>query len=216
MMKLWSMLGSVLDTILPRRERRRHTEERTVSDIPLSPTSYELLGVRILSILNYREPAVEDLLRSLKYDHSLHAARLCAELLEDYLREEISSIRSFSARRILLVPVPLHKDRLRERGFNQIEIVLQYLPPEFHDGSLASVVSALLRVRATKQQTHLSREKRIQNVAGAFELSPSHSVKDVNVILIDDVVTTGATLVEAGKPFVENSIPVTLLALARA
>lgn len=212
----FKILNAVLDAILPRRERRRRTELRTLSDIPLSPATHELLGTEILTVMDYRERAVEDLIRSLKYDHSGHAAKLCASVLEDFLREEIASLRAFSPRRIILVPVPLHKDRARERGFNQIEIVLKHLPSEFRDGHVSSVVPALTRTRATKQQTLLSRKERLQNVEGAFELTESEFLKDAHVFLIDDVTTTGATLVEAGKPFIRHDVPVTLLALGRA
>src|SRR3989344_4857941 len=116
---------------------------RSMSDIPLFPASHELLGEQILTIMDYREPAVAELIQSLKYDRSGHAAALCAALLEDYLREELSLLRTFSAERILLVPVPLHNRRLRERGFNQIENIFQNLPSEFHDGRIASVLPAL-------------------------------------------------------------------------
>ena len=215
-MNIRAWLEAILDAILPRRERQRRTEKRAMSDIPLSPGSHQLLGTDILTVLDYREPAVEDLLQSLKYDASGHAALLCAELLEDFLREELSSIRTFSTKRILLVPVPLHAERVRERGFNQMEKILEHLPPEFRNGRVASVSPALLRTRPTKQQTHLSREERLRNVAGAFELSDADSLRDAHIVLIDDVTTTGATLTEAAKPLMKRGISVTLLALARA
>ena len=215
-MNIRALLEAILDAILPRRERRRRTEKRAMSDIPLSPGSHQLLGTDILTVLDYREPAVEDLLQSLKYDASGHAALLCAELLEDFLREELSSFRAFSTKRILLVPVPLHTERLQERGFNQIEMILERLPSEFKNGRIASISPTLLRTRPTKQQTHLSREERLRNVAGAFELSDADSLRDAHIVLIDDVTTTGATLAEASRPFVRHGIPMTLLALARA
>src|SRR3989344_9028086 len=96
---------AILDIILPRRERRVRTESRALEDIPLSPTPHDLLGVRITTLMDYQSPAVEDLIRSLKYDGSKYAAKLAAELLSDYLREEITSSRAFSARKMLIVPV---------------------------------------------------------------------------------------------------------------
>ncbi|RJR14070.1 ComF family protein [Candidatus Parcubacteria bacterium] len=210
-------LNILLDAILPRRERTKHTSERTAADIPLFPATHTLLGTEIVTILNYREPAVRELLQSLKYDASGHAAQLCVALLEDYVREEISAKHMFSTQPVVLIPVPLHKNRLRERGFNQIEKILEHLSEEFHDGTASRIDSqALIRVRSTKQQTHLSRRERLENVANAFTLTEHHGLKDAHVLLLDDVTTTGATLVEASKPFLEVGIPVSLIALARA
>lgn len=215
---------AVLDAILPLRARTARTKTRTIEEIPLSPTPHDLLGVRITTLMEYRNPAVADLIQSLKYDGAGHAARLCAAVLADYLREEISSSRLFSARTILLVPVPLHKSRSRERGWNQIELVLNALPPEFRDGTLAALASDVLtRMRATKPQTRLPRSERLSNVAGAFavpdEFLPAGrqaSLRDAHIFLLDDVTTTGATLANAATPMRRAGAIVTLLALARA
>lgn len=211
------IMSAILDTVLPRRERRVRTESRQIEDIPLFPQPHELLGVRITTIMDYRNSEVEDLVRSLKYDGSSYAAKLAAALLADYLREEIASSHLFSARKILLVPIPLHKSRARERGWNQIELVLQALPEEFRDGSLAKLTPhALTRTRATKPQTRLPRSERLSNVAGAFAVLEESIVRDAHVVLVDDVTTTGATLANAATPLRRAGAKVTLLALARA
>lgn len=210
-------MNAIFDAVLPRRERRVRTEARQLEDIPLSPMPHDLLGVRITTLMEYQNPAVEDLIRSLKYDGSSHAAKLAAALLADYLREEISSSRTFSARKILIVPVPLHKARARERGWNQIELVLKELPEEFRNSSIASFAPhALARTRATKPQTRLPRSERLSNVAGAFEVVDNSILENSHVFLIDDVTTTGATLANAATPLRRAGANVTLLALARA
>ncbi|OGG57439.1 hypothetical protein A2853_03690 [Candidatus Kaiserbacteria bacterium RIFCSPHIGHO2_01_FULL_55_17] len=210
-------LREALDTILPRRGRRVRTEKRTLEDIPLSPQPHDLLGVRITTLMDYRSPAVEDLIHSLKYDGSTRAAELAASVLADYLHEEIASSRTFSARKVLLVPIPLHASRARERGWNQVELVLRALPVEFRDGTRAVFAPhALARTRATKPQTRLPRSERLSNVAGAFAVPNEDSVRNVHVFLIDDVTTTGATLANAATPLRRAGANVTLLALARA
>ena len=210
-------LDAIADAILPRRARSVRTQAHAPEDIPVSTHQREVQGKHIATLMDYRDRIVEDLIRSLKYDGSGHAAQLCADVLADFLREEIASARSFSAREILLVPVPLHKSRERERGFNQIELILRRLPQEFHDGTLSKVMpDALSRIRATQQQTHLSRDERIKNVEGAFQVAHNNNVRDVHVFLIDDVTTTGATLVNAAEPLEALGATVSLLALARA
>src|SRR3989344_3063430 len=214
-MRLFDFLNTALDAVLPRRERRVRTEMRSLNDLPLAPASHELLGVRIVTLMEYRVPVVEDVIRSLKYDRSGHAAKLCAALLADYLREEIASARAFSARDILLVPIPLHKNRVHERGFNQIQAVLNVLPIEFHDGTLSYMKEeVLVRTRDTAPQTKLPRAERLTNVSGAFAAN-DFALRDSHIYLIDDVVTTGATLKEAARPFSKVGAPVTLRALAR-
>ncbi len=213
---IFNVFEYLLDFVIPLKERAARTKERSIEDIPLVPTPHDLLKVRITTLTDYREPAVQDLIRSLKYDGSDHAASLAASLLADYLQEEISSQRSFSARKILIVPVPLHSDRAKERGFNQIGLVLERLPTEFRDGTVSTLAPEMLsRTRATKPQTRLHRSERLHNVEGAFELM-GDDADTTHVFLIDDVTTTGATLKHAAKPLKDAGATVTLLALARA
>jgi predicted amidophosphoribosyltransferase len=91
------------------------------------------------------------------------------------------------------------------------------LPQELRDGTAARLAAeVLMRARATKPQTRLPRSARLSNVAGAFELSPGADIKGTRIFLIDDVTTTGATLVNAAHPLRRAGADVTPLALARA
>lgn len=208
-----SYIRSGLDIILPRKERVMRIDDYSVEDIPVSPCEHEMLGERITTLLRYRDEIVQDLVKTLKYDRSGRAALLFAGALAEFLREEIAIIRAFSTKPVILLPVPLHPSRERERGFNQIAKVLQNLPGEFRNGELSRVdTHSLVRIRATPQQTRLSRSERLKNVCGAFELS--HPLPDAHIILIDDVTTTGATLTEAARPL--QGASVTLLALTHA
>lgn len=206
-----SFIQSLLDIILPRKERVLRIDQYRVEDIPISPQEHDACGVHITSLMHYRVQAVDDLIRALKYDRFGHAARLLAGVLAEYLREEIANIRAFSAKPVVLVPVPLHSSRLRERGFNQVEKILSYLPDEFKDGTISRVVTdALVRTRATPQQTRLSRTERLKNVEGAFA-AEGFALRGSHIILIDDVTTTGATLAEAAKPLAGETVtPLTL------
>jgi ComF family protein len=208
---------TLLDTIVPLRERSARTKARTIVDIPLCPSSHDLLGAKIVTLMDYQNPAAQDLVRSLKYDKSTHAASLAAEIIADYLREEIGSQTTFSPRKVLIVPIPLHAARYRERGFNQIGIALEKLPDEFTNGTLATLSPhTLVRTRETEPQTRLPRNERLQNVAGAFETQDAETLNGTHIYLIDDVTTTGATLVNASAPLKRAGATVSLIALARA
>ncbi|MFA7309854.1 MAG: hypothetical protein WC050_03015 [Candidatus Paceibacterota bacterium] len=214
---LKQVFEAALDAMLPLRPRSARTKELRLEDVPLTPATHELLGTKIVTLMDYQQREAQDLIQSLKYDGGMHAAQICASVLAEYLLEEIANARNFSTKKVLLIPVPLHSSRERERGFNQIALILRSLPVEFRDGTLSSLgTGALARSRETKQQTRLSRSERLSNVAGAFSVSDQTLVQNTHIFLIDDVATTGATLVNAATALRRAGATVTLLALARA
>jgi ComF family protein len=114
----------------------------------------------------------------------------------------------------LLLPVPLHIKRLRERGFNQAHLVnkkwarLEGIP---FDGLTLS------RSRWTEPQTSLTRAERRKNVKGAFSLRHPDKVKGLRILLVDDVFTTGATVNECARVLMKAGAEyVDVLTLARA
>jgi ComF family protein len=95
----------------------------------------------------------------------------------------------------LIVPVPLHPARQRERGFNQASLLAKSLSAET---SMASR-PVLQRVRYTTTQTALDRSERMENLHNAFRLRKNADVRGLRVLLIDDVLTTGSTLSECAR-----------------
>ena len=95
----------------------------------------------------------------------------------------------------LLVPVPLHPSKRRKRGYNQAEIVVQAIQAAYPATTLGH---CLERIRATPSQTFLSREARLKNMKGAFHCR-AIPPEGARVILVDDVLTTGATLNAAAR-----------------
>ena len=96
----------------------------------------------------------------------------------------------------LIVPVPLHLKRLKERGFNQSGL----LAGEFARKLRVPVsFDAIIRKNRTQPQTRLSRRERLRNVKGAFELAGAQKVRGRRIFLIDDVFTTGTTLSECAR-----------------
>jgi ComF family protein len=95
----------------------------------------------------------------------------------------------------MIIPVPLHPTRQRERGFNQASLLAELLSAE------VSIPSKLLleRVRYTTTQTALDRAERMENLHNAFRLRKNMDVRGLRVLLIDDVLTTGSTLNECAR-----------------
>jgi ComF family protein len=213
-MNILPWLHALVDSVLPPRTRTLRL--RNAQALIPAPRTETLLGMPITTLAPYHAAGFEDAVRALKYDGNARAASLLADALADFLREELSVARALSPRPIILVPVPLHTKRRRERGFNQIEKVLSALPEEFRSGTLSRIENrALFRIRATPPQTKLHRSERLHNVRGAFA-ADEKLVRGAHVFVIDDVCTTGATLTECAAVLTKAGARVSLLAIGRA
>lgn len=113
----------------------------------------------------------------------------------------------------LIIPVPLHKKRLRERGFNQSLILARELSLCF---SIPLDFSLLKRTVHRKPQTMLKKKERLANVKGAFEVKSAEKIKGEKILLVDDVYTTGSTVKECARVLLQNqAAEVAVLTLAR-
>ena len=97
----------------------------------------------------------------------------------------------------LIIPVPLSKNRLKERGYNQAELIAEYFSEKI---KIQICAGALMKTKDTPAQVSVkNRKERLKNLDGAFAVKNPELVEGKNIILIDDVSTTGATLREAKK-----------------
>ena len=135
---------------------------------------------------------VREVVHTFKYEGRVH---LCG-LLADWMQEGLADLRMRDPPVEVLVPVPLHRSRLRERGFNQAELVAA----ELGRRAGIEVCDVLERVRHTGSQARLGRSARLGNLRAAFRfrdgLGSGGGARIVgrHVVLVDDVLTTGATL----------------------
>lgn len=128
-------------------------------------------------------------------------------------RAMASMVSSMSFSPDLVLPVPLHKKRLRERGFNQSVVLARRVARTL---GVAIDVSVLTRTRQTCSQVGLGREERRRNVAGAFALGRPDILRGRSVLLVDDVMTTGATVMECSRVLGRAGAVVAVVTLARA
>ncbi|HET6637337.1 MAG TPA: ComF family protein [Gemmatimonadota bacterium] len=134
--------------------------------------------------------AAESIAHALKYRGWTHLADLCAAAMADALGDLAAGLD-------VIVPVPLHAARLRERGFNQSALIAESLSARLG----IPVQTALVRSRATRSQVGLGRAARRRNVEAAFAARASLRA-GIGVCLIDDVATSGATLAAAAEVLV--------------
>lgn len=112
--------------------------------------------------------------------------------MTDFVRAYRLDIKQFD----VIVPVPLHPARLRERGYNQSQLLAEHLAEEYQI-SLAG--NSLVRVRHTEHQTLLNEKERWTNIHEAFRIGHSAEVSCKNILVIDDLLTTGATASETAR-----------------
>jgi len=151
---------------------------------------------RIISAAGYVDPLTRDLIKALKYGFARELAKPLSRLIIKHL-ESISFISTISINSTLIIPVPLHSRRLHERGFNQAELIAQEIADYFQ---LPMKTDILKRIRPTQRQADLKDNKeRKNNIKDAFKINDFEPIEGKVVLLIDDVITSGATLSEAGK-----------------
>ncbi len=113
----------------------------------------------------------------------------------------------------MIVPVPLHRWRLLRRRYNQAALMARAIAREM---KIDFIADALLRTRPTPTQGHLNASERQKNVRAAFSINPRREVRDLKVVLVDDVFTTGATVKECVKALkAAGAAEVHILTLAR-
>jgi len=139
--------------------------------------------------------ALRRLVHLLKYEQLKPAANI----LGKKLAEAISFRNLVSENPILVVPVPLHDAKRRQRRFNQSELLARYALRQLDRSRFELHAGNLRRVRATVSQTGLTRHQRRENVRGAFMVTAPEPVRDRTVLIVDDVYTTGTTLNECAR-----------------
>jgi len=178
--------------------------------------TYALNGVWIAG--DYENKIIQALIKNLKYRFAKNISETLGKFLAVFLRNLINKTRLkqldlgqgvpwrkfekiknapkifFNFQNSLIIPVPLHKKRLRWRGFNQAGTIAEIISKNFN----LLLSSQLIRVKHKKPQAKLSEADRKTNIGGCFSWQ-GETLQNKNIILIDDVTTTGSTLEECAK-----------------
>ncbi len=160
---------------------------------------------------------MREAIHALKYNR-LHPA---ARVLGGMLAEAIAKLAGEAPREMLVVPVPLHRSKYAQRGFNQAralaEEALKDLRKTHPAWRLTLAPTTLLRLRSTESQAGLTPRQRRQNVRGAFSIADAAAVTAKHILLVDDILTTGATARAAAQALEKaGAATVWVATLARA
>jgi competence protein ComFC len=178
----------------------------------------------IFPLYDYRHPPIKKALWLLKYKGKKRLARIFAEIIYEKILEELSELSIMeNFTQPILIPIPLSPARYRERGYNQSELICEEIinlskanhltpspsPWQGEGGQRPGEVftlekNILVKTKETEHQARIKdRRTRLKNIVGSFAVKNTEEnlskIKNRNIILIDDITTTGATLNEAKK-----------------
>ncbi len=151
----------------------------------------------------YENSIIRKTIHLFKYQPIISLQKPLANLIIKFLKET-SFFSEINKKNILLIPIPLHKRKRRQRGFNQSELLTKAIASHF---SLNFHSKILLRIKNNPPQAKINNFiKRKENIKDVFQISSSHLtlIKNKWIILIDDVYTSGATMQEAAEVLKKN------------
>lgn len=159
----------------------------------------------IWPIFDYRHPPIKKMVWLLKYKGKKKLVQISAEILYHKIIEELADLKIMeNFNEPILIPIPLSKSRYKERGFNQAELICKEILKIDQNNYLTLEKNILIKTKDTEHQARIkNRGQRLKNVINSFSIKNTeeniNKIKNKNIILIDDVTTTGATLSEARK-----------------
>jgi len=143
-----------------------------------------------------KNKALQQFIHSIKYNKRFLNAKYLGKLIGENLRQEIINWDIN-----IIVPVPLHSLRKVDRGFNQSKYIAIGMGKELGINVRSNI---LKRTRYTDTQTNLTLKEREENISNAFQAKHKRMIEGKTFLLVDDVITTGATIRECGKVLLEN------------
>jgi ComF family protein len=173
-----------------------------------SGISFRICGdAKAYTVCHY-EDAVKELIHLFKYNGKIRTGRFLASLMADFLRANPEIFTDID----VITSVPLHTSRLKKRGFNQSRMMALHISKET-GLPFADILDKNIK---TRNQNELQRDQRLRNLRGAFGIrKDADSINGLRILLVDDVITTGATLAECSVALSQaGALEVRCLALA--
>ena len=217
--KIKYYIDQILNLLLPQRCLSCNKIGESICDECLLQLPKEASPYGITTIFAYGDPIIRKAIWLLKYKGGTEVVKPLARVMYERILEELSDTSEIMLNRgqkIVLVPVPLSKERQKERGFNQAEVIAKEIIAHNKGESFVLENSVLLKNRHTASQVEIkNRTDRMHNLRGAFGLCNTELIKGKIIILLDDVTTTGATMEECSR-VLKHAKPRKIIKLALA
>ncbi|MBI1974681.1 MAG: ComF family protein [Candidatus Zambryskibacteria bacterium] len=194
-----------LDFLFPKSNETLELEALSAAAIlDKCPQAERISEKDIFAIFDYSHPTVKKIVWEIKYRGNKIIADKAAEIIHDVIKHEFAEISLFHSgwqeTLIPLVPVPSSKERRRERGWNQTELITAKIMDKDMGHTFAHFPKQLIKIRHTQSQTETSsKNARLENIKNSMSIIDEQVFKGKNVLIIDDVFTTGATFAEARR-----------------
>jgi ComF family protein len=155
----------------------------------------------IWAVFDYKDPVVKKAIWEMKYHHKRYIGDKLGQLLYEYMIEDISDIKmDVSGRSIYVVPTPISNSKTKVRGYNQALVIAKGFCSSGESGVMELQNGIVFKKVDTIPQAKITnRKRRLENVRGVFEVKDAEAVRGRTIIVIDDVTTTGGTMLEMMK-----------------
>jgi ComF family protein len=201
-MNFRALVSNLLSIVFPaKRKPGRRWESMTTSyfESAVTKATHDAVLARAgaVALFSYNDPLVKEAMHALKYNGQQHVAMLFGALVAEHLKEELADRALLHDAAALLIPIPVTFGRHIERSYNQTELIARETA-KLLPNHLEYAPNILIR-----QEFHGSnalaptRRERSSNVRGAFDVKDPEKVRGRDIILVDDIITTGATTHEA-------------------
>ncbi|MFH1402175.1 MAG: hypothetical protein ABIG87_00940 [Patescibacteria group bacterium] len=194
--------GIVLNIIIPLKYSEQRLNKMTAEKFLSLTEPAEIPPAKnTIAIVNYRNKFVKEAVWALKFKNNYRVATLFAEIIYDTLIEELADLKlSANFNNPILIAIPMTKRKIKKRGYNQAELIAQKIAQIDGENFFEYRKHILKKIKNTAQQSRVPNKKeRLENLKGCFKVINPSAIKNRNIILLDDVTTTGATLTEASQ-----------------
>jgi ComF family protein len=195
------MFTDLIDLLFPKKENVRELEEMKIVEIYKKIPPAKDISTNLKAVFSYKYPFCKTAIWEIKYKANKIITRKFANILYEAILEEMSDIILFNGgQKLTLVPIPVDKKSLKEKGFNQSNLLTQKIFEIDGGKNFAVDLNILEKIKETEHQVRVkNRLKRLENLIGCFSVKNPSYVKGKSFIVVDDVITTGATMTEVER-----------------
>ncbi len=201
MYKFIDIIQSLFDFVLPKDPEISEIEDMPENYIQENiPAANDIKNSNYIAVFQYKNKIVRKAVWAIKYNKNRKIINKFSKIMYEFILDNIADELIFSTfNNPLLIPIPMHKNDVKKRGYNQSELIVREINNIDEDKNFNVSYIALNKIKETPHQSNLkNKQDRIKNLKNCF-VADTNIVYGRNIILIDDVITTGTTMNEAKK-----------------